>query len=122
MAKKILLIEDDIETAEIVVEALGSKGYEVKAVGSGDEGLRLADSFRPDLVITDIMMEGTHGYQVIEELRRERDSKTLPIMVVSAKAFPPDVQVASELGADAFLAKPFELRKLMEKVAELLGD
>jgi phosphoribosyl 1,2-cyclic phosphodiesterase/ActR/RegA family two-component response regulator len=118
--KKILVIDDDPEIADLAVLALRDF-YEVRTAGDGKEGLASASSFRPDLVLCDIMMPGMHGFEVCQKLRSDKSLPGLKILMSSSKGYASDIQSALEAGADAYLVKPFALKDLIEKVDSLIG-
>ncbi len=117
---KILLIEDDRIIADGLVTALEHEGYEVLVARDGDAGLHAARTEAPDLVILDIMMPHLNGFEVTTELRRA--GETVPIIVLSARAGLKDRVRGLDLGADDYLAKPFELEELLARIRRRLKE
>lgn len=120
----ILVIDDDEQARRVVREALVRAGYDVLEAVDGEEGSRIVREARPALVITDLLMPNKEGLETIQELRR--DNRALPIIAMSGggqRVGPESIlQLASMLGADHVLQKPFALRDLTDAVARLLGD
>lgn len=120
-APKILIIEDDVVLREFATEALNGKGYVVERAANGADGLALAGTFFPDLVVVDLMMPGLHGYEVCQRLRADKTLGKVRILVTSAKSYETDQISAKRAGADAFLVKPYTLEGIQAQVAELIG-
>lgn len=116
---RVLLIEDEPAVRRTIQQMLLRGGHEVAEASDGDEGLRLARSDRPDIVITDLMMPGKEGIETVRELRR--DAPALPILVISGNAGAAlYMEIATMLGAQASLAKPLRSADLLAAVARLL--
>jgi DNA-binding response OmpR family regulator len=117
MAQRILIIEDEKAIAEAVAHTLAREGFETRVASDGAAGLRLADSFKPDLVILDLMLPGIDGLEVCRLLRRR---STVPIIMLTAKAAEVDRIVGLEVGADDYVTKPFSMRELVARVRAAL--
>jgi DNA-binding response OmpR family regulator len=116
---KILVIEDDDRLRRMIGRALRRGGHEVAEAEDGVAGLRLFHADRPDIVVTDIVMPGKEGIEMIGDLRRE--SLSLPILAMSGgKAGSAYLRFAHMLGADAMLEKPFRPEDLLREVGKLL--
>ncbi|MSP14952.1 MAG: response regulator [Chloroflexi bacterium] len=120
--KRILVVDDEPEVAEVIVTALGqgNNQYEFERAADGfDAGLKVA-SFRPDLVTLDLMMPDVDGFQVCQRLKSEEGTRNIRILIITA--FPGDgnLERAMALGADDYLIKPFQLADLRQKVKALL--
>lgn len=121
MAKKILIIEDELILAEALKEKLTNIGYETEAVYDGESGLQKIKEKKPDLLILDILLPGINGYQVLEQLKKE--SITLPILVVSNSGQPVEIEKAKLWGVNDFVIKVnFSLKDVEEKVKNLIGE
>lgn len=118
--KKILVVEDEEEMAELVKERLTSVGYQVHTTPSGKAALTYAAEHQPDLVIMDILLPDIHGYEVCKELRRMSNPWVQPILMLTAMAQPIDQLRGFAHGADAYLTKPFDSKELVKTVAMLL--
>src|ERR1035438_2925225 len=115
---RVLIIEDDPVTALFAEACLSAAGHEVLTAADGDTGLRMAAEHHPDVVITDVMMPGIHGFGVVEAIRGNPSMTGTKIVVCSMKSYATDIQQAKNAGADRFLAKPFTPEALQEAVAE----
>lgn len=120
--KKILIIEDEEAIRFILEKRLSNAGYIVISAENGIEGLNKARKENPDLILLDLMLPGIDGYQVCSILKRDRRYSHIPIIILTARIQQKDYELAMELGADAFLTKPFESQVLLNKIEELLKN
>jgi DNA-binding response OmpR family regulator len=118
--KKVLIIEDDEFLRSLAAKRLGQENYTVVAAPSGDEGLKMAESEKPDLILLDLLLPGgLGGFEVLEQIRAK--DKTLPIVVFSNLGERADIEKAQKLGATDFLVKAnFTLDDVIGKVGGLL--
>lgn len=114
--KKILVVDDEPHIVNLVRLTLSGQKYEVYSAYSGQEALRLSKQINPDLVILDIMMPNMDGYQVCEELRKDKKTANTPIMILSAKSQLVDKFKSINVGADDYIVKPFDPEELMKRV------
>jgi two-component system response regulator RegX3 len=114
---RLLVVDDEDAILEFVSYNLRKEGYDVVTAKDGDSALALADASRFDLVILDIMLPGTDGFEVCRRLRAKSD---LPVLFLSARDTELDKVVGLELGGDDYLAKPFGIRELQARVKALL--
>ena len=120
MTKRILVIEDHEENRRLLRDLLTSAGYEMIAAVTGEEGLRLAEERRPDLILMDIQLPGLDGYEVTRRLKANPALRRIPVIVVTSYALSGDDVKAAEAGSDAYVAKPFSPRDLLAKIREFL--
>ncbi len=113
----ILLVEDDSSVREAVAMALEGDGHRVETAVSGDEALDRWRRSRPDLLVLDIMLPGTHGLDVCRAIRRDDQ---VPIIMLTARADPIDVVLGLECGADDYVTKPFETQVLLARIRAVL--
>ena len=118
MPKKILIVEDDPGILLSLKDEFESQGYEVSVAEDGQKGFKIAKQQKPDLIILDIMLPVTDGYEVCKRLRMEGD-KT-PIIMLTVKDKEIDRVLGLELGADDYVTKPFSLLELMARVKSVL--
>lgn len=118
--KRILLIEDKLDLAETIKLRLEANNYEVLLAADGKQGLDKVRNERPDLVILDLMLPKIEGYQVCRMLKFDKKYKKIPIIILTARAQDSDRQLAEEVGADAYLIKPYEPQVLLTKISELI--
>ena len=114
MARKILVIEDDHNIADLVALHLRDEGYDVEVQSDGGGGLASALSGQHDLIILDLMLPGTDGLTICRRLRGEQCY--IPILMLTAKSSEPDRVLGLEMGADDYLTKPFSIRELVARV------
>jgi len=117
---KILMVDDEIQLLAMVQMRLEAVGYEVITANDGQEGLEKAKSENPDLIMLDVMMPVMDGYKVCGLLKNDARYKDIPIILFSARAQKDDQDVGNEVGADAYITKPFEAPVLLAKIEELL--
>lgn len=120
--KKILLVEDEKDMAYAVTLQLEAKGYEVITASDGREGLEKARIKKPDLIILDLMLPKIDGYKVCRMLKFDNKYKHIPIILFTARAQDSDKKTGKEVGADAYITKPFEPSALLNKIYELLAN
>ena len=112
---RILVVDDDSDIREVVGEALEFAGYEVATAREGREGLALCRSFRPTLILLDLMMPGMSGWEFRSAQQQDPLISTIPVVVVTALGHDPDI------AASAVLAKPFRLDDLLAQVRRFAG-
>ena len=115
--KRVLFVDDHEDTRDLVATLLGVRGYEVTTVGSASEALCLSESGGFDLFIVDGVLEDGLGTALCEQIR-QFDTQT-PILFLSALAYESDIAKAMNAGAQAYIAKPFELEMLEETITRL---
>ncbi len=124
-AQRILIVEDDPDTSQMLTMILRSEGYDVLPAGNGPLGLELLRKMGPDLMILDWMLPGMEG---IDVCRRAREISNVPIVMLTAKSGTEDRIAGLDVGADDYVAKPFEPEELLARIrahlrrASLAGD
>ena len=121
MGKRILVVEDTEDNRRIIRDLLTSFGYELIEARDGVEGVAMAQSHRPDLILMDIQLPVMDGYEATRRIRAHPDLKHIPVIAVTSYALSGDEAKAREAGCDAYIAKPFSPRQLLGKVRELLS-
>ena len=116
----LLVADDDEDILQLLSFRLERAGYEIAQARNGIDALRLAIELRPALALLDVMMPGLNGYEVARELRRNDETRTMPIILLTAKAQSSDVSQGMAAGADDYVKKPFDARDLKERVERLL--
>lgn len=122
MAKRVLVVDDDAQFANVTATAIRMAGYDVKAISDASLALDEIASFKPDVMITDLMMPRVPGSVLIARIREDRTLDNLKIIVYSAKRFEYDYRSSLEAGADAYLIKPVSVQKLTDTIAALVSD
>ena len=120
MAKKILIADDEPNIVAAIEFLLQQSGYEVRAAHNGKEAMDLVDSWRPDLVLLDVMMPLASGYEVCQHIRERADLRPIKIVMLSAKGRDAEVNKGLAIGADVYVTKPFSTRDLMTRIKTLL--
>ena len=115
--QKILIVDDDPSISELIELYLNKERYDTRCVEDGEEALREFASYKPDLVLLDLMLPGMDGYQVCREIRSRSDT---PVIMLSAKGEVFDKVLGLELGADDYMIKPFDSKELVARVKAVL--
>jgi two-component system phosphate regulon response regulator PhoB len=117
---KILVVEDNPDILELVAYNLEAQGYEVVRAMTGENGLSQAARAEPDLVILDVMLPGINGLDVCRKLKQQESTRSLPVILLTAKSEDTDIISGLELGADDYITKPFSPKVLIARVRALL--
>jgi len=112
---KILAVDDNSVNLAVIEELLESQ-YNLMTVSTGIDALKIAQEFRPDLILLDIMLNGMNGYEVCQQVRQNSSLRHTKIIMVSAKAMASDRLKGYQAGADDYLTKPFDGEELLAKV------
>jgi pilus assembly protein CpaE len=121
MADKILIVDDDIDSLKLIGLMLQRHGYEVLAANAGNQAINKASSEHPSLIILDIMMPDMDGYEVCRRLRANPDTRSIPIIMFTAKTLVDDKVAGFEAGADDYLTKPTHPAELASRVKTILA-
>ena len=119
--KKILIVEDEKDMVTGLKFNLEARDYTVVAAYDGETGYQKALAEKPDLVILDLMLPKIDGYKVCRMLKFDEKYKNIPIIMFTARTQESDRQLGKEVGADAYITKPFEPAALLSKIKELLS-
>jgi len=119
--RRILVVDDEPDVLDLVVYRLRRSGYEVIEAPNGEEGLALAISEQPDLIVADVMMPRVDGYELTRRLRDEDATRGIPIILLTARTQEADVSQGFEAGADDYLKKPFNPDELVARIRAVLG-
>jgi len=117
---KILIIEDDRDIVEMLEYNLQEQGYATISAFNGKDGIVLAQKEQPDLIILDIMLPITDGFEVCRTIKSNQMTTNIPIIILSAKSQETDKVVGLELGADDYVTKPFSPRELLARIKAML--
>ena len=119
--KKILIVEDDEYLRSLTAKRLEKEGFAISAAADGDAGIGMAEKETPDIILLDLLLPGTSGYEVLEKLRANDGTKKTPIIVFSNLGQKEDIDKAKAAGADDFLIKAnFTLDDVVAKIGEYL--
>ena len=114
---RILVVEDELDIATVIASALRHHGYEVVLAASGEEALRLWITEEPDLVLLDINLPGTDGFEVAGKMRAA--ASPTPVIFLTARDLPEDQKRAADLWALGLIKKPFSVAALLRRIAEI---
>lgn len=117
---RILVVDDEEDILELVKYNLEREGYLVDCVETGEEAIERATAIRPDGILLDLMLPGVDGIEVCRELRKNPDTRTIPIIMMTAKGEEADVVSGLEVGADDYVPKPFSTKVLIARLRALL--
>jgi signal transduction histidine kinase len=117
---KILIVDDAIDTVELLRKRFHSEGYDTAEAYDGEEALKRVDEYSPDLIVLDVMMPKIDGYEVCHRLKTDENRKYIPVLMLTAKGEIESKVKGLEIGADDYLAKPFDYKELSARVKSLL--
>jgi two-component system OmpR family response regulator len=117
MNRKILIVEDDPDIAQLITMHVTEAGYEAIHVDSGEQGLQEFETSAPDLLVLDLMLPGINGLEVCKQVRKQNER--IPVLMLTAKSTELDRVLGLELGADDYLTKPFSVVELMARIKAL---
>jgi DNA-binding response OmpR family regulator len=115
--QKILIVDDDVNIAELISLYLTKECFDTMTVNDGEEAIKQFSSYKPNLVLLDLMLQGIDGYEVCREIRK---TSSVPIIMLSAKGEIFDKVLGLELGADDYIIKPFDSKELVARVRAVL--
>lgn len=118
--QKILVIEDNLDILELIAFNLEANSYDVIRSTTGENGLKLAQNKKPDLIILDIMLPGMDGLTVCRKLQQSDNTRSIPVLILTAKSEDSDVISGLELGAEDYITKPFSPKVLIARIRAAL--
>lgn len=113
---KIVIVEDSPKLRENMIEALSKSGYEVHSATNGEEGYNIITEVMPDVVVSDIMMPGIDGYELLKKLKSEVSTAVIPVILLTAKIETKDIRYGMTEGAEDYITKPFRLADLIKAI------
>jgi len=116
----VLVVEDEEDIQELIAFNLQKEGYKVERAGSGNEALKMAREIQPDLMMLDLMLPGMNGLEICQQIRENKKTADIPIIMVTAKGEEADIVKGLEMGADDYVTKPFSVKILLIRVKALL--
>ncbi len=121
MSKRVLVVEDQEDNMQIMNDTLASAVYQVIKAVTGIEGVAMAESQKPDLILMDIQLPGLDGYQATRRIKDNAALRHIPVIAVTSYALDGEEGRAEEAGCDAYFSKPVSPRVLLAKVREFIG-
>ena len=122
MMARILLVEDNEDNRRIIRDLIGATAYELLEAVSGEDGVAMAETHRPDLILMDIQLPGIDGCEAARRIRADPALAQVPIIAVTSYALSGDDVKAREAGCDDYVTKPFSPRALLAKIREYLVE
>ncbi len=119
---KLLLVEDNEMNRDMLLRRLQRRGYEVISAVDGEEGVKMAQSEAPDLILMDMSLPVLDGWDATQQLKAGPETQSIPILALTAHAMSGDREKAIEAGCDDYDTKPIEFSRLLEKIQALLGE
>jgi len=120
MGARILVVEDNPLNLKLIKDVLEFHGFDVLTAGSGEEGVALASSSSPDLVLMDLQLPGIGGQEALQRLRADDRCRAIPVVAVTAFAMKDDAESAKAAGFNGYIAKPISVRALPAQLARFL--
>ena len=117
----ILIVEDNEKNMKLVRDVLQVKGYATIEAGTAEDGIRLANERKPDLVLMDIQLPGMNGIEALGVLRADAATAEIPVIAVTASVMQQDRKLITEAGFDAYIGKPINLKEFLDTVARTVG-
>ncbi len=121
MTRKIVLAEDEPQIARLIEFKLKKEGYEVTWTENGEEALKAIKADKPDLILLDVMMPVMDGYEVLRRLKENESLRSIPVVMLTARAQEKDVVKGIDMGAEDYITKPFHPAELLARVKRILG-
>jgi len=118
--KKILVIDDERPLTELLQHMLEGNGFRVEVAHNGLEGLGKLKNFQPDLIVLDVSMPQMDGWQFLRTLRASPVTKGIKVIMCTEKNLIKEIELADELGAQAYILKPFDTERVLRKIEEIL--
>ena len=123
MSKKILIIEDESALQKSLSDFLQQKGCETSSALNGEDGLKLAKSYSPDLILLDLILPKINGFDVLKQLKAEKETKNIPVIVLTNLEGITDIDRATSLGAMTYLVKTeYKLEDVFNKIKQALSE
>ena len=119
-AARILVVDDEPEITEIIEAFLDNAGYQVRVLNKAQDAINNAQEFKPDLILLDIMMPGTDGYTVCNQIKEHTVLKNTPVIFLTGKDSKDDQGKSFQVGGDMYIKKPFSCERLLEIVNVVL--
>lgn len=121
MSKKILIVDDSQTTRMVIKSRLAVSDFTVVEAEDGEEGLALAKTEQPDLILLDVMMPGLNGLEVCKRIKADPELKKIPIFFISVKAEEKDIKAGLAVGANGYITKPYEGSELIDTINKALS-
>ena len=121
MAKVILIVEDDPKSMTLAKDLLKISGYTTIQAADGMQGVELAKSAKPDLILMDIMMPKMDGYTACHHIKADPVTRNIPVVMLTSVGYELNKKLAKQMGADGYVTKPFSRQELIDAISPLLA-
>lgn len=118
--KKILVVDDEVDLLRLMKKILEGEGYTVFTAEQGAEGLSLAKQEKPDLIFLDVRLPDRDGYEILEEIKSDKATRSIPVVMLTSLNQGDDFQKALDKGVDWYITKPFEPEHILKRAKDLL--
>lgn len=118
--KKVMVVDDEVHIVHVVAIKLRNNGYEVLSADNGAEAFELACKERPDIIVTDYQMPVMSGLELVEKLRQRRETKDIPVIMLTARSFAIRKEQQEDLRISCCLSKPFSPKELLGNIEDIL--
>ena len=122
MSATVLVVEDDAAISQLLTLQLEAEGFQVRTVGTGNDALGSAATALPSVVLLDVMLPDIDGWTVLRRLRALPATSSVPVIMLTSRAMPADEIRGWNLGATAYMTKPYEADELVAKIHQVLAD
>lgn len=122
LPRRILIVEDNSDIAELLTLRLGHAGYDTHHTADAEAATRALDVFRPEGILLDIGLPGRDGLSFLQSIKAMPKYKDIPVLMLTARQAMGDIQIALKLGAKDYVAKPFDDKKLLFRIGRMLGE
>src|SRR5437016_11249693 len=122
MSATVLIVDDNEDNVQILITPLLKRGYEVRIARDGPSALASVRQQRPDVILLDVMMPGMDGMQVLDHLKLDPKTASIPVVMVTARTQDEDVLAGYQSGAEYYITKPFTLRQVLYAIGLVLGS
>lgn len=119
MARRVVLVEDEVNIAEAIRFLLSNEGWRVETLANGANAVEIIRKVQPELVMLDVMLPGKSGFEILDELRADPDLASLPVLMLTARGQSRDREMAVKAGVSRFMTKPFSNAEMLEAVRDL---
>ena len=118
---RVLIVDDEPDLLSVLHFGLDVEGFDVLEASDGEQGLNMAREHTPDLIVLDLMLPRMDGYKVCRALKFDERYRRIPVFILSARSGETDRRLALDLGADAFITKPYDMKDLVSRIRNRLN-
>lgn len=119
MARRVLVLDDDIAVLEAIETALTYEGYEVRTIGRTYNIFKTIKEYNPDVILIDFILDGINGGEICKQIKNNPETRSLPVILISA--YQGNIKTLLEFGCDHFIAKPFDLTELHDGINKVMN-